>query len=182
MHLTDYLVTFSRSTRLILLCVSRQLEKDSLQSIQHLLQVITLSVEGPMKSKAARRFPTTTCQGHFSLKNTLETRLSRDARKSSRSILSPDTLFFFSLCYQRNGKVRGEVFSSLVSVRACSAKFLIGSETLVRKRAKCFMHMCRNCKHLTLAVRFLKIGCQTKTFLKYLPRLSLCYEISVSPV
>lgn len=91
-------------------------------------------------------------------------------------------LFFFSLCYQRNGKVRGEVFSSLVSVRAYSAKFLIGSETLVRKRAKCFMHMYGNCKHLTLAVRFLKIGCQTRTFLKYLPRLSLCYEISVSPV
>ena len=68
MHLTDYLVTFSRSTRLIHLCVSRQLEKDSLQSIQHLLQVITLSVEGPMKSKAARRFPSTTCQRHFSLK------------------------------------------------------------------------------------------------------------------
>ena len=49
---------------------------------------------------------------------------------------------------------------------------------MVRKRAKFFMHMCGNCKHLTLAVRFLKIGCQTRTFLKYLPRLSLCYEIS----
>lgn len=82
-------------------------------------------------------------------------------------------LFFFSLCYQRNGKVRGEVFSSLVSVRAYSAKFLIGSETLVRKRAKCFMHMYGNCKHLTLAVRFLKIGCQTRTFLKYLCQPSL---------
>ena len=181
MHLTDYLVTFSRSTRLFHLCVSRQLEKDSLQSIQHLLQVITLSIEGPMKSKAARRFPSTTCQGHFSLKNTLETRLSRDARKSSRTILSPDTLFFLPLLSEER-KVRGEVFSSLVSVRAYSAKFLIGSETLVRKRAKCFMHMYGNCKHLTLAVRFLKIGCQTRTFLKYLPRLSLCYEISVSTV
>ena len=90
--------------------------------------------------------------------------------------------FFFSLCYQRNGKVRGEVFSSLVSVRAYSAKFLIGSETLVRKRAKFFIHKCENCKRLILVVRFLKIGCQTKTFLKYLPRLSPCYEISVSPV
>lgn len=53
---------------------------------------------------------------------------------------------------------------------------------LVRKRAKFFTHKYENCKRLILVVRFLKIGCHAGTFLKYLPRLSLCYEISVSPV
>ena len=108
--------SLSRGQPDLFICVSRQLEKDSLQSIQHLLQVITLSVEGPMKSKAARRFPSTTCQGHFSLKNTLETRLSRDARKSSRKILSPDTLFFLPLLSEeRESTWRGLFFSCIGS-------------------------------------------------------------------
>ena len=51
---------------------------------------------------------------------------------------------------------------------------------MVRKRAKFFIHKCENCKHLILIFRLLKIGCQAGNFLKYLPRLSLCYEISGS--
>ena len=85
-------------------------------SIHHLLRVITLFVVDPMKSKAARGFPSTTCQGHFSLQSTLETRLSRDARKSSRTTHSPDTLFFLPLLSEeRERKWRGLFFSCIGS-------------------------------------------------------------------
>ena len=135
-----------------------------------------------MKSKAARGFPSTTCQGHFSLQSTLETRLSRDARKSSRTTHSPDILFFLPvLSEERESTIMAKSFLLLYWFELMAQNFWLGVR-LVRKRAKFFTHKCENCKRLILVVRFLKIGCHAGTFLKYLPRLSLCYEISVSPV